>query len=213
MNRYKAFRIQYLESRIHGVESRIQDFLRFPHFGKNSCKQNEQWTLPHEIVITFPQLFFSWVWCNFKAFYPFKDFSIWPNTEKLNPKNLCSLGTHGCRIEFDTHLRQRSATKGFIFQQLRCHCNPDRSKFSSLFNTYWQLWWKTAPQTKLNSNKSVCETAPKSLFWAITCVPGFEYTPWLACWKSHCGFANQNEGKFETHFQNREIVAASLLPW
>ena len=33
------------------------------------------------------------------------------------------------------HLKQRSAAKGFVFQQLRCHCNPDQSKFSSLFNT------------------------------------------------------------------------------
>ena len=29
--------------------------------------------------------------------------------------------------------------------------------------------------------KSVCETAPKSLLWIPTCVPGFEYAPWLAC--------------------------------
>ena len=28
--------------------------------------------------------------------------------------------------------------------------------------------------------KSVCEKAPKSLFWALTYVPGFEYAPWLA---------------------------------
>ena len=32
--------------------------------------------------------------------------------------------------------------------------------------------------------KSVCETAPKFLFWAPSCVPGFEYMPQLACWKS-----------------------------
>ena len=34
-------------------------------------------------------------------------------------------------------------------------------------------------RTKLQV-KSVCQTVPKSLFWP-TCVPGFEYAPWLAC--------------------------------
>ena len=29
--------------------------------------------------------------------------------------------------------------------------------------------------------KCVCETVPKSLFWAPSCVPGFEYMPQLAC--------------------------------
>ena len=29
--------------------------------------------------------------------------------------------------------------------------------------------------------KSVWETALKFIFWAPTCVPGFEYAPWLAC--------------------------------
>ena len=29
--------------------------------------------------------------------------------------------------------------------------------------------------------KSVCEKAPKSLFWRPACVPGFEYAPWLPC--------------------------------
>ena len=28
--------------------------------------------------------------------------------------------------------------------------------------------------------KSICETAPKSLSWALICSPGFEYSPWLA---------------------------------
>ena len=32
-----------------------------------------------------------------------------------------------------------------------------------------------------NLDKSVCETAPKSLLWAHTCVPGFEYESRLAC--------------------------------
>ena len=31
---------------------------------------------------------------------------------------------------------------------------------------------------------SVCKTAQKSLFWASSCVPGFEYVPWLACSKT-----------------------------
>lgn len=34
-------------------------------------------------------------------------------------------------------------------------------------------------RTKLQV-KSVCQTVPKSLLWP-TCVPGFEYAPWLAC--------------------------------
>ena len=37
----------------------------------------------------------------------------------------------------------------------------------------------------------VCETAPKSLVWAPTCVPKFEYAPWLACSKSHVWFSMQ----------------------
>ena len=37
--------------------------------------------------------------------------------------------------------------------------------------------------------KSVCETSPKSLFQAPTCVQGFEYVPWLACFKCHWPFA------------------------
>ena len=32
-----------------------------------------------------------------------------------------------------------------------------------------------------NLDKSVCETVPKSLLWAHTCVPGFEYESRLAC--------------------------------
>ena len=41
------------------------------------------------------------------------------------------------------------------------------------------LWEWT--YTRLTLVKSVCETAPKSLFGVSTCVPGFEYAPWLAC--------------------------------
>ena len=37
---------------------------------------------------------------------------------------------------------------------------------------------------------------PISLFWALTCVPGFEYMPW---WFSCC-FGDQVERKFDTHF-------------
>ena len=49
--------------------------------------------------------------------------------------------------------------------------------------------------------KSVWETAPKSLLWAPISVPRFEYAPWLVHYKSYCQFANQVEGKFETHFR------------
>ena len=48
--------------------------------------------------------------------------------------------------------------------------------------------------------KSVCKTVPKSLFWSSTCVPGFEYVLWLACFKYHCPLINLVEGKFETSF-------------
>ena len=37
--------------------------------------------------------------------------------------------------------------------------------------------------------KSVCETSPKSLFKAPTCVSRFENVPWLACLKCHWPFA------------------------
>ena len=49
--------------------------------------------------------------------------------------------------------------------------------------------------------KSVCKTALKSLFWVPSCVPGLEYETWLACSKTHCRFANQDEGKFKMHFR------------
>ena len=32
-------------------------------------------------------------------------------------------------------------------------------------------------------------------------VPGFAYALWLACFKCHCRFANQDEGTFETLFR------------
>ena len=35
-------------------------------------------------------------------------------------------------------------------------------------------------QLHLTKSTSVCKTAPKSLFWALTFVPGFVYVPWLA---------------------------------
>ena len=48
----------------------------------------------------------------------------------------------------------------------------------------------TTDETKLWLYKSVCETAPESLFdGGPTCVLGFEYEQWLACEKSHCRFA------------------------
>ena len=63
-----------------------------------------------------------------------------------------------------------------------------------------------------------------SLFWATTCVPGFEYVSRLACWKGPLSFAHSVEGKFKMTFwwftesvgpQNKDIVAASqtLLIW
>ena len=36
------------------------------------------------------------------------------------------------------------------------------------------------PFKQLGLVKSVCETAPKSLFWAPTCVPGFWVWPWFS---------------------------------
>ena len=46
--------------------------------------------------------------------------------------------------------------------------------------------------------KSVCETVSKSLFWAPTCVPGFEYALWLASLKCYWKFAI--EGKTRKAF-------------
>ena len=43
--------------------------------------------------------------------------------------------------------------------------------------------------------KSVCETVSKSLFWAPTCVPGFEYALWLACLKCYCKFAIEGKSR------------------
>ena len=67
---------------------------------------------------------------------------------------------------------------------------------SSLTFIFWELVW-TQPKKKraylfpslchkqnLTLVWSVCETVPKSLFWVPTCVPGFEYEPWLACEKA-----------------------------
>ena len=59
----------------------------------------------------------------------------------------------------------------------------------SLGNTQ-SIWVKPAPQRNYTLVKcKVCETAPKSLVWAPTCVPKFEYAPWLACSKSHVWFS------------------------
>ena len=58
--------------------------------------------------------------------------------------------------------------------------------------------------------KFFCETAPKSLFWAPTYVPGFDYVPWLACSKSLCQFANQIDGNSKRISSNSSsIIAAS----
>ena len=49
-----------------------------------------------------------------------------------------------------------------------------------------QICTKAAPVSKLFSSPSdqrskfICKTAPKSLLWVPTGVPGFEYTPWFA---------------------------------
>ena len=64
---------------------------------------------------------------------------------------------------------------------------------SRLTFIFWELVW-TQPKKKraypfpslchkqnVTLEKSFCETVPKSLFWVPTCVPGFEYEPWLAC--------------------------------
>ena len=44
----------------------------------------------------------------------------------------------------------------------------------------WDFIACATDETKLTLFKTVCETAPKSLFWVPTCVPGFEYASWLA---------------------------------
>ena len=44
----------------------------------------------------------------------------------------------------------------------------------------WDCIACATDETKLTLFKTVCETAPKSLFWVPTCVPGFEYASWLA---------------------------------
>ena len=54
------------------------------------------------------------------------------------------------------------------------------------------------PAYATDVTKSVCETAPKSFFWAPTYVP---VRAMIGLLKSHCRFANQSERKFETHFR------------
>ena len=53
-------------------------------------------------------------------------------------------------------------------------------------NGHWKrIFSERSPECSLRYRrnwtlvKSVCETAPKFLFWARTCVPGFEYEPLL----------------------------------
>ena len=62
----------------------------------------------------------------------------------------------------------------------------------------------STPQTKLNYGQSVQETTNARIFvqGPHPCEPGFEYMPWLAS----CGFADQFERKFESHFWQ-------LIPW
>ena len=63
-------------------------------------------------------------------------------------------------------------------------------------NKVWALAIRSLYELNLRHRRNytlvkckVCETAPKSLVWAPTCVPKFEYAPWLACSKSHVWFS------------------------
>ena len=65
-------------------------------------------------------------------------------------------------------------------------------------NKVWALAIRSLYELNLRHRRNytlvkckVCETAPKSLVWAPTCVPKFEYAPWLACSKSHVWFSKQ----------------------
>ena len=65
-------------------------------------------------------------------------------------------------------------------------------------NKVWALAIRSLYELNLRHRRNytlvkckVCETAPKSLVWAPTCVPKFEYAPWLACSKSHVWFSRQ----------------------
>ena len=63
-------------------------------------------------------------------------------------------------------------------------------------NKVWALAIRSLYELNLRHNYTlvkykVCETAPKSLVWAPTCVPKFEYAPWLTCSKSHVWFSKQ----------------------
>ena len=72
--------------------------------------------------------------------------------------------------------------------------------FDSWHNTLFIPWYGHKGSLRHRGNwtlvKSVCEAATKSLFWTPSCVPGFEYAPWLACSKTLCRFANQDKRKF-----------------
>ena len=125
---------------------------------------------PHEIVITFPQLSFSWVWCNFKAFYPFKDFSIWPNTEKLKPKILCSLGTHECRFEFDLTWGKDPRLK----ESFSNNSDVIVTLIEANFHLYVILTAVVVKSRSAKQCQNPCSGPPP-------CVPGFEYSPWLTC--------------------------------
>ena len=75
----------------------------------------------------------------------------------------------------------------FLFAALFMTCQLDEH---NVHNTvcYWNDWKKMpvvfvawATDGNKLSAKSICKTAPKSLFWALTCIPGFKNVPWLAC--------------------------------
>ena len=72
----------------------------------------------HEIFAS--SVFLNLMQMSTKQFYPFKDFSIWLNTEELWWKIHCSLHKQECRFEFETGW---ATTNGFIFQIIDSWCN------------------------------------------------------------------------------------------
>ena len=85
-------------------------------------------------------------------------------------------------------------------------CLADQNIFATLLDdsfTFVAGWCRIiACVTKETKSlvKFIREPALKSVFWAPTFVPGFEYVPLLVCEKSYCQFANQaEEGKLK-HF-------------
>ena len=70
--------------------------------------------LKHEVVMKFLPAQCSWREMSSKQFYPFKDFSIRQNTDRLSQKIYCLLHMQECRFKFDW--LQQLMTNGFIFQ-------------------------------------------------------------------------------------------------